>query len=65
MGKKIRTVDLTTDYELTLDENKIPFSEYPRPQLKRDSYLCLNGAWDFSIRNNGEVFTSPLFFAPW
>ncbi|MBQ5837890.1 MAG: glycoside hydrolase family 2 [Clostridia bacterium] len=55
MGKKIRTVDLTTDYELTLDENKIPFSEYPRPQLKRDSYLCLNGAWDFSIRNNGEV----------
>lgn len=55
MGKKIRTVDLTTDYELTLDENKIPFSEYPRPQLKRDSYLCLNGAWDFSIRNNKEV----------
>lgn len=24
----------------------IPLSEYPRPQLARDSYLCLNGQWD-------------------
>ena len=27
----------------------IPFSEYPRPQLKRDSYICLNGQWDRKI----------------
>ena len=25
----------------------IPWEEYPRPQLRRDSYLCLNGWWDF------------------
>ena len=26
-----------------------PRSEYPTPQFKRDSYLCLNGIWDFSL----------------
>ena len=50
--KKIQTVDLYTEYESELKNEAIPFSEYPRPQLKRDSYLCLNGYWDFSIRNN-------------
>ena len=27
-----------------------PFGEYPRPQLKRDSYICLNGYWEYAIR---------------
>jgi len=26
-----------------------PWQEYPRPQLKRDSYLNLNGKWDFKL----------------
>ena len=26
-----------------------PWTVYPRPQLKRDSYMNLNGAWDFSV----------------
>ena len=26
-----------------------PWTVYPRPQLKRDSYLNLNGMWDFSV----------------
>ena len=26
-----------------------PLPEYPRPQLRRDSYLCLNGLWDYAI----------------
>jgi len=25
----------------------VPWNTYPRPQLKRDSFLCLNGAWTF------------------
>ena len=33
---------------------KIPWNVYPRPQLERDSYLCLNGEWDFSIEENAE-----------
>ncbi len=25
----------------------IPWNTYPRPQLRRDSFLCLNGLWEF------------------
>lgn len=35
-----------------------PLSEYPRPQLVRDSYLCLNGEWEYSINTTGEMPTS-------
>ena len=24
-----------------------PFSVYPRPQMVRESYICLNGCWQF------------------
>ena len=26
-----------------------PWNVYPRPQFKRDSFLCLNGDWDFAV----------------
>ena len=29
----------------------IPRSEHPRPDRHRDSWLCLNGTWDFEIDN--------------
>ncbi len=29
----------------------LPLAEYPRPQFYRDSYLCLNGAWDYAARS--------------
>ena len=29
-------------------------SEYPRPQLVRDSYICLNGEWDYAIRKEED-----------
>lgn len=32
-----------------------PFFSYPRPQLKRDSYLCLNGQWE-----DGALVPFPL-----
>ena len=28
---------------------QLPRSEYPRPNFKRDLWLCLNGEWEFSI----------------
>ena len=28
---------------------EIPLNFYPRPALVRDSFLCLNGKWDFSV----------------
>ena len=35
-------------------QSGIPWEEYPRPQLKRDSFFCLNGPWRFAI-NGTEV----------
>lgn len=29
--------------------NQLPRSEYPRPNFRRDNWLCLNGEWDFSV----------------
>ncbi len=29
----------------------IPRAEYPRPNLVREDWLCLNGEWDFEIDN--------------
>ena len=35
-----------------------PLSEYPRPQLYRNSYLSLNGYWDYKITKSGDIPTS-------
>ena len=32
-----------------------PLSEYPRPQLKRDSYICLNGLWEYAIQKEETI----------
>ena len=47
--KTLNLVSLTTPFEDELKNTDTPLSEYPRPQLKRDSYICLNGEWDFKI----------------
>ena len=31
-----------------------PLKDYPRPQLEREEWLCLNGEWDFAIKAKGE-----------
>ncbi|MDR0854964.1 MAG: glycoside hydrolase family 2 [Christensenellaceae bacterium] len=40
-----------------VDKN-CPLPEYPRPQLKRDSYISLNGEWDFSIVTSYGIIRS-------
>ena len=32
-----------------------PLSEYPRPQFVRDSYICLNGYWEYAIRKEKDI----------
>jgi beta-galactosidase/beta-glucuronidase len=39
--------------------SEVDFSAYPRPQMVRDSYFCLNGEWSFAI---SKSFTPPEFF---
>ncbi len=39
---------LLTPYIEDMDK-EIPWNVYPRPQMKRDSFLCLNGSWDLKI----------------
>ena len=32
-----------------------PLQEYPRPQLRRESYLNLNGPWDYAITPTADA----------
>ncbi len=47
-------VQLKTPFESGLDKS-MPYAEYPRPSLVRDSYMCLNGPWDFFACSNGKL----------
>ncbi len=36
-------------YDESSCDNGVPLLEYPRPQFRRDSYISLNGSWDYAI----------------
>ncbi len=54
---KVETIDLFTPAgeRLAADYDRIPWDVYPRPTLRRDSYLCLNGWWDFAVSKEHTV----------
>ncbi len=58
-NKKYET--LKTPYANDFDK-KNPLPEYPRPQFKRDSFISLNGEWDFE--GGGFVGKITVPFAP-
>ena len=33
----------------------VPWNVYPRPQLRRDSFFCLNGYWDFAVAEKNNL----------
>ena len=48
-GESTMTIDLiTTRGEQLLTEGTTPWQVYPRPQMRRESYLNLNGHWKFT-----------------
>ncbi|MCR5774291.1 MAG: hypothetical protein K6G42_04320 [Lachnospiraceae bacterium] len=48
MGSDVRN---TKQLKMDLEVGEIPFKEYPRPQLYRDSaWMCLNGVWDCGVK---------------
>jgi hypothetical protein len=42
-----QVADLPTQWTKPALGAPIPFPEYPRPQLQRTDWLCLNGQWDY------------------
>ena len=53
--------NLVTPFESNLNTQH-PFNEYPRPTMVRDSYMNLNGYYDYKIRlpsGNISDFSSP------
>ena len=53
MKNKYRTVSLETDFEKDLLSSDIPYAEYPRPMLKRDSYISIVKAVEFAKKHLG------------
>ncbi len=45
---------MLTPWGERLDKNNV-LKEYPRPQLKRESYLNLNGIWDYAITETADI----------
>ena len=54
---EVETIDLFTPSgeRLAADQDRIPWDVYPRPTLRRDSYLCLNGWWNFTVSKEHTV----------
>jgi beta-galactosidase/beta-glucuronidase len=48
-----RTAELLTRWGRDLDPTRV-LTEYPRPQLVRESYLNLNGWWDYAFTGGGQ-----------
>ena len=46
--ENIKYPTLITDFSEKMDKD-IPWNEYPRPSMVRDSFLCFNGSWDFAV----------------
>ncbi len=42
----------------------IPWTQYPRPQLRRESYVNLNGPWEFSVDDDSQAQSIQLPFCP-
>ena len=52
--KAAKLKDLYTP-EFEKMDRKCPWADYPRPQFKRDSYLNLNGEWEFAVCRSEEI----------
>lgn len=42
-----QTAPLPTQWTKAAMSAEVPFPEYPRPQLQRTEWMCLNGKWDY------------------
>ncbi|MBQ7356571.1 MAG: glycoside hydrolase family 2 [Clostridia bacterium] len=52
--KTNETSTLITPYEANMSRD-LPLSDYPRPTMVRDSYISLNGEWDFAVTTDADA----------
>ncbi|SFE90209.1 hypothetical protein [Spirosoma endophyticum] len=45
-GAYAQVADLPTRWTKAALADPLPLGEYPRPQLQRSEWLCLNGTWN-------------------
>lgn len=45
---------LVTPYMERMD-SELPWADYPRPGMVRESYISLNGSWDFAVTKAGDA----------
>ena len=52
--KNARVNRLSTVWSEKADDgpDAVPLAEYPRPQMRRENWTCLNGWWNYSIRSD-------------
>lgn len=54
MSKQPKIIkQLYTRWGKALDKEHV-LEEYPRPLMQRDSYICLNGTWEYAITKNAR-----------
>ena len=52
--EKIIYPTLKTEYIKDMDQ-AMPWNEYPRPSMVRESFICLNGKWDYATAKEGDT----------
>lgn len=62
MSKKQQLVHLLTEAgeALLKGPTAIPWNTYPRPQMKRESFFCLNGEWKLSVASMNGMEDKPI-----
>ncbi|WP_298735648.1 sugar-binding domain-containing protein [uncultured Chitinophaga sp.] len=50
---------LPTAWTNNAAQTAVPLGEYPRPQLQRDDWMCLNGKWDYRGGKDAPVALHP------
>lgn len=54
MSKHAKAIrQLETKWGRELDKEHV-LEEYPRPLMRRDGYVCLNGTWDYAFTKSGR-----------
>ena len=57
-----KTVSLSTSFEN--DMGDVPYKEHPRPQMKREDFLVLNGEWSLKVTNKNKTEYSGKITVP-